>query len=276
MTHALAIRLALCVFGTERNPMTLTEVYFESAGTKLFAVESGEGRPIVLLHGGLANHLGCRVWAGPLATRFRLLTPDLRGSGRSIHHDALSWDLLADDVAALLRHLGISRAVIGGVSGGAAVATRVALRHPAITEALVVLHPAFGGAELGLTPSQVAAMQAMDAAGQRCVRDGIEVLFPLLDALPEPVRERGRKVFATYDPRSVAATTRFYASGAQPFASGRELAAIAVPTLLVPGIDDTHPREMADVYRQNLRDCTFREVDPAAFGTAIADFIDGR
>jgi len=254
--------------------MTPTEVYFDSAGTRLFAAVSGDGPPIVLLHGGLANHLGCRVWAGPLATRFRLLTPDLRGSGRSIYHDALSWDLLADDVAALLRHVGIARAVIGGVSGGAAVATAVALRHPAITEALVVLHPAFGGADVGLTPSQVAAMQAMDAAGQRCVTDGIEVLFPLLDALPEPVRERGRKVFATYDPQSVATTTRFYASGAQPFASGRELAAIAAPTLLVPGIDATHPREIAEVYRANLRSCTFREVEPAAFGMAIAEFTD--
>jgi pimeloyl-ACP methyl ester carboxylesterase len=256
--------------------MTLTEIYFESAGTKLFAVESGDGPPVVLLHGGLANHLGCRVWAGSLATRSRLITPDLRGSGRSIYHDAPSWDLLADDVAALLRHLGIARAVIGGISGGAAAATRVALRHPAITEALVVLHPAFGGAELGLTPSQVAAMQAMDAAGQRCVGEGIEVLFPLLDALPEAVRERGRKVFATYDPRSVAATTRFYASGAQPFASGGELAAITAPVLLVPGIDDTHPREVAEVYLQNLRDCTFREVDPMTLGSAIADWLTSR
>src|SRR4051794_12530096 len=60
----------------------LDEIWFEHAGAKLFAVASGSGRPIVLLHGGLATHLACRVFAASLAERFRLITPDLRASGR--------------------------------------------------------------------------------------------------------------------------------------------------------------------------------------------------
>src|SRR5678816_2376990 len=100
------------------------EIGFEHAGANLYAVASGHGRPIILLHGGLATHLACWVFAAPLAGRFRLITPDLRASGRSIYREALSWDQLADDIAALIDHLGYERAVIGGVSFGAGVAVR--------------------------------------------------------------------------------------------------------------------------------------------------------
>ena len=246
------------------------EFWFESAGTRLFAVESGQGTPIILLHGGLATHLACRRFAAALETQFRIITPDLRGSGRSIHAEPLGWDLLADDVAALVGHLGLEKAVIGGVSFGAGCAVRVALRHPAVTAALIVLHPAFAGADVGLTPVQEAAMRAMDAAGSRALTDGVEALFPLCETLPPEMREPVRALFATYDPASVAAMTHFMASGAQPFASAEELASIEVPTLLVPGIDPTHPREVADVYRR-IPDVQI--VETADFASAIAGFL---
>jgi 3-oxoadipate enol-lactonase len=250
------------------------EIWFESGGARLFAVESGHGRPVILLHGGLATHLACRRTAAPLSPRFRIITPDLRASGRSTWAGLLTWDQLADDVAALALHLGVEDAVIGGVSFGAGCAVRVALRHPALTRGLVLLSPAFGGADIGLTRAQVDAMRAMDAAGRRTVTEGIDVLLPLFDALPAPMRERARAVAATYDPASVAASTRFMASGAQPFATAAELAAISAPTLLVPGTDPTHPAEVSDVYRRHLPRCTVRAVGPEDHAQAIADFID--
>jgi len=250
----------------------MTEISFEHAGTRLFAVEHGHGLPIVLLHGGLSNHLACLRFAMPLTDRFRIITPDLRASGRSHHSGPLDWDQLADDVAALVRHLGLDRAVIGGISFGTGCAVRVALRHPELTAALVLLHPVFGGADVGLTPVQTAAMQAMDAVGSRAVAEGIAVLNPLLDTLPEELRERARAVVATYDPASVATLTRFMASGAQPLATAGELAAIQVPVLCVPGVDPTHPREVAELYRRHLPRVTV--VDTADFAPAIAAFVD--
>lgn len=249
----------------------MIEVYFESAGTRLFAVEHGAGRPIVLLHGGLATHLTCQLLAAPLTDRFRVITPDLRGSGRSIDASELSWDRLADDVAALLRHLGLARAVIGGVSFGSGCAVRVALRHPALVDALVVLAPAFAGDEVGLTSEQHAAMAAMDAAGRRTLTDGIAALWPLFDTLPPELRERARAVAATYDPGSVAATTRFLASAAQPFASAADLAAITCPTLVVPGTDPYHPPAFAELYRRHLPRCIMHTGD---FASAIAEFLE--
>jgi 3-oxoadipate enol-lactonase len=245
----------------------MTDIWWQSDGTKLFAVESGAGRPIILIHGGLATHAACAPIGDPLAARYRVITPDLRANGRSIYAGELSWDRFADDVAALMRHLDLSRAVIGGLSFGAGVAVRVALRHPALVSALLVLQPAYGGADLGLTPAQAAAMAAMDAAGSRAVAEGVEVMLPLFDALPPAIRERAHAIVAQYDAASVAAITRFMASGAQPFERGDELAAIQIPALVVPGTDPTHPVEVADVYRRHLPRCTV--------GMPVGEFVDG-
>jgi pimeloyl-ACP methyl ester carboxylesterase len=225
----------------------MREIWFDHAGARLFAAESGEGRPVILVHGGLATHAAIRYYAGPVPGR--LITPDLRASGKSHFAGELTWDLLADDIAALARHLGITRAVIGGMSFGAGVAVRVALRHPDLVSALALVHPAYGGDDLGLLPAQRAAMDAMDAAGRRAPAEGISVLFPLL---PPHLAERGRALFATYDPASVAASTAFMASGVQPFARGEDLRAIAAPMLVVPGVDPQHPREVADVYLRHV------------------------
>jgi pimeloyl-ACP methyl ester carboxylesterase len=95
---------------------------------------------------------------------------------------------------------------------------RVALQYPELTAALVLLTPAFAGADMGLTPDQQTAMTAMDAAGSRAVAEGVDVLLPLFERLPPAIRERARAIVATYDAASFATTTRFMASGAQPFA----------------------------------------------------------
>jgi pimeloyl-ACP methyl ester carboxylesterase len=171
---------------------------------RLFAVQRGEGRPVILLHGGLGTHLACTPFAEPLAERFCVITPDLRGSGRS--HDAgpLSWDQLADDVAALARSLGHERVAIGGVSMGAGVAVRVALRHPALVAALIVIHPAYTGTDVGLTPAQQAAMRAMDEAGRRAPTEGVSVLLPLFDALPA----RSARALAGSSPTTIRPASR--------------------------------------------------------------------
>lgn len=249
------------------------EIWLERAGTRLYTVVTGTGRPVVLIHGGLATHLLWLRLAGHLGDRYRLILPDLRGSGRSHHAGPLTWDDLADDIAAVIRNLGPDRAVVGGASFGAGVAVAVALRHPEVCEALLVLHPAYGGADLGLLPAQQQAMAAMDAAGSRAPTDGIAVLFPLFDALPAEIRDRARAVAATYDPASVAASTAFMTSGAQPFATGADLGAIDVPALLVPGVDPYHPPEVAAVYRRHLRHLTERAADTAGLAAAVDAFL---
>ena len=226
--------------------------------------------PIVLLHGGLADHRACAPFALPLRERFTVLTPDLPGAGANHHAGPLDWDLLADHVAALA-----PRMILGGVSFGAAVAVRVALRHPGRVAGLVLLSPAYGGADLGMNEAQRVAMAAMDEAGRRTLTDGIEALVPLFDRLPDPIRDRAKAMVRTFDPPSVAATTALMASLAQPFERGSDLAAITAPTLLVPGTDPTHPPEVADVFARHLPHVTIRRADPPDYAAAIADFAAG-
>src|SRR5258706_2451232 len=82
-------------------------------GIQLYYAEIGQGSPVVLLHGGLANsdYFGHQVQA--LAPRHRVILVDSRGHGRSAR-DArpYGYDLMADDVVALLDHLRIAQADI--------------------------------------------------------------------------------------------------------------------------------------------------------------------
>jgi 3-oxoadipate enol-lactonase len=233
---------------SQELPTAPHEIWYQGAGSRLFAVEQGQGLPIVYLHGGLADHQAALFRLGGLAASRRLITPDVRGAGRSLHAGALSWDLLADDVAALLRHLGIERAVVGGSSAGSAIALRFALRYPHKTRALLLISPVYAGDEVGLSPAQRLAMERMDGAGQRALREGIDALLPLFTALPPPIRDVALAMARRFDPASVAATTRFLAAGVQPFARLAELGALSVPTLVVAGADPEHPADVAARY----------------------------
>lgn len=257
---------------------TLTEHTFEAEHARLFASARGEGRPIVFLHGGLADHRAALFRVGHLTARsgLRLITPDLRGSGRSIFHGEISWDQLADDVAALLDHLGLERAIVGGTSMGSGVALRFALRHAARLDRLLLLSPFYPGADRPIPEAAAHAMQVMRDAGERALAVGIDALRPLFAGLPSPVRELATEMMLGFDPASVAATTRFLASGAQPMPSITSLAAIEAPVLLVPGTDAQHPAAIASLYAAHLPRAV--EIDPSSSTAAeqIAAFCQAR
>ncbi|GCD48017.1 alpha/beta fold hydrolase [Streptomyces paromomycinus] len=102
----------------------------------LFWLDTGSGRPLVLLHGGFLDH---RMWdrqVPAFATRYRVIAPDARGHGRSAN--ATGPFRPADDVAGLLRHLGAGPAILVGLSMGAATAVDTALEYPELVSGLVV------------------------------------------------------------------------------------------------------------------------------------------
>jgi pimeloyl-ACP methyl ester carboxylesterase len=100
-------------------------------GVSLFYGEIGRGSPVVLLHGGLANsdYLGNQVRA--LKPHHRVIVVDSRGHGRSSRDSRpFGYDLMADDVVALLDTLKVPKADIVGWSDGAIIGLDLALRHP--------------------------------------------------------------------------------------------------------------------------------------------------
>ena len=90
----------------------------------------GQGSPVIFLHGGLANsdYWGHQVPA--VAARHTVILMDSRGHGRSTRDTrAYGYDLMADDVVALMDHLKIARADIVGWSDGGILGIDLALRH---------------------------------------------------------------------------------------------------------------------------------------------------
>ena len=100
-------------------------------GISLFYATIGHGPPVVLLHGGLSNsdYWGNQIKA--LAPRHTVIIVDSRGHGRSTR-DArpYGYDLMADDVVALLDKLRIDKADVVGWSDGAILGLDLAIRHP--------------------------------------------------------------------------------------------------------------------------------------------------
>lgn len=252
----------------------MEEFWFESAGARLFAVAEGAGPVAVFLHGGMASHVACLPLVRPLAARFRVVAPDLRGSGASWDAGPLAFDQLADDVAALLDQLGVARAVVGGVSGGSGVALRFALRHPERAAGLVLVQPVYGGAALGLTAAQQEILGRLDAVASRALAEGVAVLRPLYAGLPEPMREKALALLDGFDAASVVATSSFLASGSQPFAAAADLRALSLPSVLIRGDDPLHPAEVSDLYAAHLPECTVLPAATADVPAAIAHFCD--
>jgi pimeloyl-ACP methyl ester carboxylesterase len=254
----------------------MQERWVDVKGTRLFAAVAGEGQTIVMLHGPMADHRAALPIVAPLSARYRVLTPDLRGSGRSWYGGPLSFDLLADDLAAMLERVGIHQVVVGGVSGGSGVAVRFALRHPSRTRGLVIVQPVFAGEGRGYSEQQKTTFAMMDSVASRALDEGVQVLRPLFMHLPDGVREQAVAMIAEFDAASVVTTSAFLASGQQPFASVADLHALVMPTLLIRGNDALHPAAVSDLYASNIPCCTVVGPDQVDVAAAIDEFITSR
>jgi pimeloyl-ACP methyl ester carboxylesterase len=114
--------------------------YADVNGIKLYYEVQGTGQPLILLHGGL----GATSMFGPnlpaLAKGRQVIAVDLQGHGRTADIDRpLSPQLMADDIAALIKHLKLERVDLMGYSLGGGVAFFVALRHPELVGKLVLV-----------------------------------------------------------------------------------------------------------------------------------------
>ena len=120
----------------------------------------GQGKPLVLLHGGF----GSVEMFGPnvelLAKHRQVIGVDLQSHGRSPAADRqMRFETMADDIAALIEKLGYERAAVMGFSLGGGVALRTGIQHPDVVERLVLVSTPFSNR--GWHPEMTAAMKAM-------------------------------------------------------------------------------------------------------------------
>lgn len=159
----------------------------------LHSVIHGEGSALVLLHGlfGMAANFG--VVQRRLAATHRVIAFDLRNHGASPHDPAMSYSIMAGDVLDSLDALGVGQAAVLGHSMGGKVAMQLALRHPSLLRALVVVdaaptaYPATGtrtddpDEEVSPFADFITAMRAIDLGA---LRTREEADAALLQAVP--------------------------------------------------------------------------------------------
>jgi len=114
--------------------------YADVNGINLYYETHGTGRPMILLHGGL----GSGEMFGPilptLTAGHQVITVDLQGHGRTADIDRpIDVRLMADDIAALIRHLGLEKPDVMGYSLGGGVAFFTAVKYPELVRRLVLV-----------------------------------------------------------------------------------------------------------------------------------------
>ncbi len=121
--------------------------YIQANGLDIYYEEHGQGKPLLLIHGGALTGESWKRYLGPFAEHYRVITPDTRGHGRTTNPTgSMSFRLLADDVAALAQALDLQKPLICGYSDGGQVALEIGMRYPDLPMALVI-----GGSYIEIT-----------------------------------------------------------------------------------------------------------------------------
>jgi pimeloyl-ACP methyl ester carboxylesterase len=268
---------------TTTHPDSLSGIA-EINDTGLYYEVTGDGPPVVLLHG---FSLDTRMWdeqVAPLAESYRVIRCDLRGFGRSAIPEPGVLYRHADDVQALLAHLNAREVVLVGLSLGGAVALDVARAHPGVARALVLVDSVLPGFE---TPGMDADIRAVWGAGRR---EGAEAARSLWLDVPffTCLRERP-DAWARFEP-----IVRDYSGWGwtspdpgrwvePPCAS--DLGRVSVPALVVVGERDVPDiQRIGDALVEGLplaRKVTLPGLghipnmeDPAAFNAVLLQFLD--
>ena len=227
--------------------------------------EIGAGQPFVFQH-GLGGDLHQPQSLVPPLEGFRTVSLDCRGHGLTRPlgpEEKIGIAQSADDVTALLDHLGIEQAIVGGISMGAAIALNLALRYPHRVRGLVLARPAWldgpmeENAELF---GQIAQLirKLGTAQGEERFRETAEYQW-MLAASPDCAdaligqfqRPRAEETIAILEriPRD------------QPCRDLSELASIAVPTLVLANRQDPiHPFAYGQALAERIAGAEFVEV----------------
>jgi pimeloyl-ACP methyl ester carboxylesterase len=244
----------------------------------LHHVESGSGPTVVLLH---AFPMDSSLWATQRsalsAAGYRVLTPDLPGFGGSAPSaEAPSVDVMADAVVGLLDHLGIERAVVGGLSMGGYVTMALLRRHPDRLSAIVLADTKAGADAPEAAANREAVAAAVESAGTAAgIADGM-----LPNLLGATTRDSRPDVVATVR-RWIAAQPAAGVAWAQRAMAARpeslaDIAAFGRPVLVLYGEQDTispaaDAMAMADAARAGGSATTVVEIPAAGHLTAVED-----
>jgi pimeloyl-ACP methyl ester carboxylesterase len=234
----------------------VSEYVAERGPVGLAVSDTGEGPAVVLAHGLTATRR--YVVMGSTALQrggHRVIAYDARGHGASSPAptpDAYEYEDLGRDLVAVLDRAGVQRAVLAGASMGAHTLLWLALNVPERVGGLVIITPAFTAAPDD--PARLAHWDALSAGLRDGGIDGFVAAYADRD-IPAAWRETVIKVIrqrlALHQHPEAVADALHLVPRSRPFASVTDLAAIAVPTVIVASddaADPEHPRAVGEAY----------------------------
>lgn len=190
-------------------------------GITMYYELHGSGEPLVLIAGLNSDHGLYRTIVRELAMHYQVLVFDNRGVGQTDQPDVpYSMELMADDTAAMLRAVGITKANILGTSMGGRIAVALAIRHPDLVTRLILVST---------------SMKASSRSWRRCLI-ALELRVPFI---------RGSHSYA-------AVRRQLEASSSADFTS--RLDEIHVPTLILHGTRDRlAPYTLAEATHEGIK-----------------------
>lgn len=228
-----------------------------AGGLCLAGEQAGEGTPIVLLHGLTATRRYVVMGSKGLErSGYRTIAYDARGHGHSSPAstpEGYTYELLAEDLRALLDALEIERAVLAGASMGAHTALRFALDRPDRVLALGLITPAFDPDAHG----DADAYASWDRLARGLREAGVEGFLAAydLDAVPERFRETVVKVLrqrlAAHEHPLAVADALEAVPRSRPFERWGQLRSVQLPTVVIASrdeVDPSHPLAVGERY----------------------------
>ena len=136
--------------------------YTNVNGLKIYYEIHGKGQPLILLHGGLGTITMFEQILPSLAESRQVIPIELQGHGHTADIDRpLSFEWMADDVAALITNLGLEQADLLGYSLGGGVALQTVIRHPMLIHKAVIVSAPYK--RDGWYPEVLAGMTSINA-----------------------------------------------------------------------------------------------------------------
>lgn len=197
----LATAIQTSSFARESRTMTTKGQYATVNGLDLYYEQHGQGQPLVLIHGGLGtiDAIFGRLLPA-LAAQRRVIAVELQGHGHTADNGRpMSYQTMADDMAALIQALGLQKVDVAGYSVGGGVTLQLGLRHPDAVRKLVVISAPH--ATNGWFPEVLAGTAAMDPEAMKGSKwyEAYTKVAPRPQDWPLLVRNVSRLMSSHYD-----------------------------------------------------------------------------
>lgn len=252
----------------------MNEKTVQVMGTRMYYVEHGSGKPVILVHGNTGSS---RWWSLVMdMPGYRVIAPDLPNFGRSDPLEVADIDVYADHLAGFISALGLQAPVVVGHSLGGAVVMSMAARRPELASAIVLVDSA---APAGLkTPEEHYPYIELFRTNRDMMRQALAGVAPtmrnveLLESLTDDAMQMAPLAFAG----NARVLERFNYVG--------RAGAFAGPVLVLWGgkdsiITESMARQTAGAYRHarlEIIDTVGHSVmveDPERFRTLLAEFL---